>query len=282
MCNQKYLQSIIVLCLLSLMSTGAYSASIDGYGEAINQAGRQRMLSQRMVKAFAQIGLQIWYAKPRKQLKKALQLYQTQLENLKGFAKSSNSRKALSRVETVWKKYKVLASGRVSQENAVKFNQMSEQLLQASQKVVEALVDEAKSEKAHIVDISGRQRMLSQRMAKFYLLMSWGLVHTDYQSEFKKAEQEFSQALLELKASSLNTTEISEALQKVDKQWRFFQLTKIMDEDQYLPYIVARTTESLLQDMNRITGMYAKRTTGNAIKTLAAMENGAKAVSLRR
>ncbi|MCU7937416.1 MAG: type IV pili methyl-accepting chemotaxis transducer N-terminal domain-containing protein [Candidatus Thiodiazotropha sp. (ex Dulcina madagascariensis)] len=264
------------------MSTGAYSASIDGYGEAINQAGRQRMLSQRMVKAFAQIGLQIWYAKPRKQLKKALQLYQTQLENLKGFAKSSNSRKALSRVETVWKKYKVLASGRVSQENAVKFNQMSEQLLQASQKVVEALVDEAKSEKAHIVDISGRQRMLSQRMAKFYLLMSWGLVHTDYQSEFKKAEQEFSQALLELKASSLNTTEISEALQKVDKQWRFFQLTKIMDEDQYLPYIVARTTESLLQDMNRITGMYAKRTTGNAIKTLAAMENGAKAVSLRR
>lgn len=108
--------------------------------------------------------------------------------------------------------------------------------------------------------------MLSQRMAKFYLLLSWGLDQTEYHDEFNKAEQEFSQALLELKASSLNTTEISNALEKVEKQWRFFQLTKIMDKDKYLPSIVARTTESLLQDMNKITGMYAKRTAGTSIQ----------------
>ena len=99
--------------------------------------------------------------------------------------------------------------------------------------------------------------MLSQRMAKFYLLLAWGVDDPVYRDEFRKAEQEFSHALDELNGSSLNTPEINEVLETVGKQWRFFQLTKIMDADQYLPSIVARTTESLLQDMNRITGMYA-------------------------
>ncbi|MCU7848190.1 MAG: hypothetical protein KZQ89_09340 [Candidatus Thiodiazotropha sp. (ex Lucinoma kastoroae)] len=101
--------------------------------------------------------------------------------------------------------------------------------------------------------------MLSQRMAKFYLLLSWGLDQTDYHDEFNKAKQEFSQALLELKASSLNTTEISNALVKVEKQWRFFQLTKIMDKDKYLPSIVTRTTESLLQDYEQDYGDVCKK-----------------------
>ena len=95
-------------------------------------------------------------------------------------------------------------------------------------------------------------------MAKFYLLLSWGLEHPDYHREFEKAESEFSDALLELNGSSLNTEEIKQVLDKVKKQWRFFQLTKIMDEGQYLPSVVARTTETLLKDMNRVTGMYAK------------------------
>ncbi|MEL0586015.1 MAG: type IV pili methyl-accepting chemotaxis transducer N-terminal domain-containing protein [Candidatus Thiodiazotropha sp. (ex. Lucinoma kazani)] len=263
---QITLPSILMLFLLTLISSGLSAAPIEDYGEAVNQAGRQRMLSQRMVKSYAQIGLEIWYARPRKQLNGALKLYQKQLDNLKRFAKSANSQSALSRAEAVWKKYQVLAGTDINPDNAVNFNHMSEQLLQASQKVVEALVKEAKSEKAHIVDVSGRQRMLSQRMAKFYLLLSWGLDQTEYHDEFNKAEQEFSQALLELKASSLNTTEISTALEKVEKQWRFFQLTKIMDKDKYLPSIVARTTESLLQDMNKITGMYAKRTAGTPIQ----------------
>ncbi|MCU7853944.1 MAG: type IV pili methyl-accepting chemotaxis transducer N-terminal domain-containing protein [Candidatus Thiodiazotropha sp. (ex Monitilora ramsayi)] len=259
--DRKHRYLILLLSLLCFYSIGSSAEPIADYGEAINQAGRQRMLSQRMVKAFAQIGQQILYANPRKQLTAAIKLYQKQLDNLKAFARSKASQRALARAEKVWTRYRKTANGEVNLDNAIELNQISEELLQASQQVVQALVQEAKTEKAHIVDISGRQRMLSQRMAKFYLLLSWGLEDQVYHSEFKKAEQEFSQALLELNGSSLNTSEIKEVLDKVKKQWRFFQLTKIMDEGQYLPSVVARTTETLLKDMNRATGLYAKVST---------------------
>ena len=256
--GQIYGYLIVLLMLFGSFSVTVYAEPINDYGEAINQAGRQRMLSQRMVKAFVQIGQQVLYANPRGQLDSAIELYQRQLDNLKGFARSDQAKLALNSAEAVWGRYRVVASGEVNLKNAMKLNDLSEELLQASQQVVQALVREARTEKARIVDISGRQRMLSQRMAKFYLLLSWGLEHPEYHREFKKAESEFSEALMELNGSSLNTEEIKQVLDKVKKQWRFFQLTKIMDEGQYLPSVVARTTETLLQDMNRVTGMYAK------------------------
>ncbi|MCU7943601.1 MAG: type IV pili methyl-accepting chemotaxis transducer N-terminal domain-containing protein [Candidatus Thiodiazotropha sp. (ex Cardiolucina cf. quadrata)] len=259
MCRQK-ICFLILLSLTLCIPLGGSAEPIEDYGEAINQAGRQRMLSQRMVKAFAQIGQRILFANPREQLTSAIRLYQKQLNNLKSFARSEKTKRALLRAETVWKRYKDVADGEVDINSAIKLNGLSEELLQVSQKVVEALVQEAGTEKAHIVDISGRQRMLSQRMAKYYLLLSWGVEDSQFHGEFKKAEMEFSQALAELNGSSLNTAEISEVLEKVNKQWRFFQLTKLMDKGKYLPSVVARTTESLLQDMNRVTGMYAKVT----------------------
>ncbi|MCG8487741.1 MAG: type IV pili methyl-accepting chemotaxis transducer N-terminal domain-containing protein [Chromatiales bacterium] len=247
-----------IVFLSLLVPVGTVAEPITDYGEAINQAGRQRMLSQRVVKAFAQIGQSVLFANPRKQLDSASELYQVQLNNLKAFSVSTQTQQALAHAETVWKNYKKLASGEVNSINAVKLNALSETLLQASQRVVEALVQEAGTEKAHIVDLSGRQRMLSQRIAKYYLLLSWGIDDSSYLNEFKQAEAEFSLALTELNDSSLNTDEINQLLIKVNKQWHFFQLTKLMDQGDYLPSIVARTTETLLHDMNRVTGLYAK------------------------
>jgi len=254
----RYALFIILINILTPFHGVAGSAPISDYGEAINQAGRQRMLSQRAVKAYAQIGQKVYFAKPDRQLKDSLNLYQTQLDNLTAFARGGESQAALRRAARVWEEFEKIARDTVSRDYVVKLNKKSEELLQASQAVVQALVKEAGTEGAHIVDISGRQRMLSQRMAKYYLLLSWGLDDPQYREEFNKAEQEFSAAMNELSGSIQNTPEIKEGLTGVEKQWRFFQLTKIMDSDQYLPSIVARTTESLLQDMNRITGMYAK------------------------
>ena len=52
---------------------------------AINKSGRQRMLSQRMTKAYCRIGLNIRRDEAEKQLSDAIPLFERQLADLKAF-----------------------------------------------------------------------------------------------------------------------------------------------------------------------------------------------------
>jgi len=54
----KTLPSVLLAFFLTLAGNEAL-AQISDINSAINKAGRQRMLSQRMAKAYFQIGLQI-------------------------------------------------------------------------------------------------------------------------------------------------------------------------------------------------------------------------------
>ena len=76
---------------------------------------------------------------------------------------------------------------------------------------------------AEAMNLSGMQRMLSQRIAKLYLALSWHLPIEQLPQSFAHTVGEFEQALLTLQKAPQNTSEINSGLQKVDAQWRFSQ-----------------------------------------------------------
>ena len=87
------LRLLLLLSLLPLCLPA--QADISTLGEAINKAGRQRMLSQRMLKDYALIGLDVNAVKAQKQLDAAIQLFDSQLAELEKYAPNKKIRKAL-------------------------------------------------------------------------------------------------------------------------------------------------------------------------------------------
>lgn len=251
---------IIAIALIPALFLGlpAQAASLD-FSETINKAGRQRMLSQRIVKAYAQLVLDVQYDESLKQLNKSIKLFDAQLSELTGTSPSQPVKDSLDQVKQLWTPFKAIAGKPATRAGAIELIEMNDALLVATHKVVLKLQHAAGTESARVVNVSGRQRMLSQRIAKYYMLLSMGVNVSGMAEEMERSRYEFEGALADLKTSSLNTPQITHALQEVERQWGVFRKSfQLSESGKFIPLLVAMASERVLQQMNDITTYYAE------------------------
>lgn len=249
----------VSLGLLSGLPVSA--AAIVDINEAINKAGRMRMLSQRMAKLYCQIGLGVLPDKARELLAASMKLYREHLVELKTFAPSADIRATYEELEQIWRQYEKLLNATPSRENAQRIASVNEDALRIAHLATTQLELHAGTSVGRLINISGRQRMLSQRMAKFYMFRQWGITTPDMEKEARLAQREFVSALQALNQAPENSEKIKGELELAGTQWLFFEqaLRQQAAAGQAQTYTehVATTSERILQVMDRITGLYA-------------------------
>jgi len=247
---------ITTIALIALILPLTSMAEKLTLAEGINKAGRQRMLTQRMVKAYCQMGMELRYRKSEKQLNAAIQLFDAQLSELQQFSITAEVKGGLAKVENLWKGVKETVSAEVTKNNIERLRADAEKLLIASHQVVLMLQDLSGTSQGKLVNIAGRQRMLSQRIANLYLMQAWGFEKEPYITDYKTAINEFNSALALLKNAPENTKKISELLEKVSLQWGVFQHSAKLKKGKYIPALITRSADKILTQMNIITGLY--------------------------
>ncbi len=253
------IRHFFILIALLLFAAPEIQAAKLTMGDAINKAGRQRMLSQRIVKAYALVGQKAMLSATM-QLRDSVALFEKQLQELSNFAATKEEKAQITEVSRLWKKFKPMATAKPDQSKATELAQLSDEVLAAAHQFVLLLQKRSGTNLGRLVNISGRQRMLSQRIAKFYVLRSWGLDDPSYPKEMDQAIREFTEALHTLRIAPENTSDINDALAKVEKDWNTFKLSKKVRGGKYIPSLVVRSLDKILGQMNYITALYASIT----------------------
>jgi len=262
---KKFAIAVFSMVLGCFFALPAFAISADSpqitLSSAINKAGRQRMLSQRMVKSYCQVGQQILVDKSRKQLQDSIALFEAQLLELRQVAPNQETQTAVTKMEALWGPFKGVVSKAPTKEDGKKLIGMSEELLQAAQKTTLLLQDAAGTQAGRMVNIAGRQRMLSQRMAKFYMQKRRGFNSSEVNDGLEQARNEFKGAQQELLDSPQNTPAIRKELELAKMQWVFFENALAQDsaQDPTFAVNVATSSERILEVMDRVTGLYEKR-----------------------
>lgn len=260
--RRRFLQWGLVASLALAAARPARAGGIADIGEAINRAGRLRMLSQRIAKAYCQVGQRIQAGKASRILDESVAMFADHLADLRAFAPSEEIHQTYADLDRAWQAYAKAVGEPPSPDGARWAAALSEGVLRLAHLGTTQLELQAGSPAGRLVNISGRQRMLSQRLAMFYMLKRWGVTAPEMDQEARVAHGEFASALAALARAPENTAAIRADLELVKVQWRYFdEALKLQGwggENDYHAQDVATNSERILEAMDRVTAAYAR------------------------
>jgi len=245
------------LGIFFLLTASLMAIEIQSPEDAVNIAGKQRMYTQRMLKDYAMVGMGNTFGDPAQDLKKTIEEFSDHLASLKKYAKSDAVKKSMNEVEILWEPLQKTLQETPEIGKAEKLQKDLEALLKASDKTTKLFAEESGKASGEIVNIAGRQRMLSQKMASLYMLKVWGVKDPKFKTELDDTLTLFKISLEKLEKSPLNNDEINALLAKVKRSFVFFEMMN-RSKSKFVPTLIYKKSNDILKNMNSVTQLYVK------------------------
>lgn len=251
---------ILLLCLSFVQFSFSQYKNLN---EAINDAGKQRMLSQKIAKSYLMIASDVQIDKYQKELDQDMAMFAESLQKLTSYFKDNEIvLKEITKIDRFWLQFREVASS--SEYDKDKCNSIirrADLLLKATQIVVKSIAAKDKTKIGGIIDKSGSLRMLSQKLTVYYVALHLKLSVAGVDERFNETITLLDKRLTDLIAlKNFNTDEINSKLKRVTADWSFIK-RKLSSNNSSSPAIMAVTLNNLMLQMDEITGLYSKITT---------------------
>ncbi|MFM2053092.1 MAG: hypothetical protein RL456_1129 [Pseudomonadota bacterium] len=228
------------------------------YADAINRAGRLRMLSQRIVKLYALAAMGVEAPGSRALLLDSGTQVAHSLTLLGRSLSQPTFGDLIEAVQAIWASLHASLSSAPVAARIAAIDQDAERLLDLADRLTQALENAGLAPTLHVINVSGRQRMLAQRMAKLALLRQGpGLVAGEpWPAELAPTVEAFERGLSYLGEIPLSNPAIREALAQAATTWQAMLAAVRGGTTPASRVSLAATSEALLELFDRLTREY--------------------------
>lgn len=200
----------------------ALAADTAQTAQDIVSAGRLRMQSQRLAKLYQQAGMGLQASQAVKQIDASVGEVDAEFGRLARLARKPNVQRVLTRSEALWQEMRTALRERPAPASAERVNQLADELMIHTGKLSMLIEGEGVTPVGRLLDLSSRLNMLSQRMARLYLLAQGNNRSQGVVIDIEQARKEFATGLQELDTARENSPASRDAIGLAKNQWIFF------------------------------------------------------------
>lgn len=241
-------------------------------GAAMNIAAKQRMLTQRIGKAYLMKAMGENTTQAQRELDASLILFEENQRILSLFAPNKEIKEEVRRVDNFWSIYKNIVSAEPNREDALQVVEGNSQILEACDKSFMLLKNYASSLPNASKDpmVSGTQiaeaiskastiRLLSQRLALYYTAYKWDIDSDKTKAVLKKCIDDIQFTITELFTSGITSQDADDALGTVVGHWKLLRdgSDKILKLE-FTVNDIFETTNSMLYASEKLAAVYEK------------------------
>jgi hypothetical protein len=251
-------RTLLRLATVTIIAPTAHSANAEiSLATAINRLARFRALAQRCAKLYAQVSLNVLPEKGNSTLAAAQRLVQTGFDELAAGTYSTDIVQQIALIKSSAANLTALIAGAPKREVLATVSAEADKMTAQAIKGTDLLTTYAKSGTAKIIDTAGKQRFLSQRIAKNYFLLSAGINTPTIRPQMLADRAEFKAAVATMQNAPISTAAIRVDLDLLNAQWFMFE--SAIDKAQDRPNVmedVATASERILEIANNLTNRY--------------------------
>ena len=224
-------------------------------GEAVNRAGQLRMLSQRIVKCYAQLVIGLNETEAMESLADCVARVEANLGIIDKAISGQGYGDLVERVRGSWRELFGLCGAKANRASLMLVDTLAENMLTDSENLTAFLESSGLISNLKILNISGRQRMISQRIAKLSFL--YAIEKTElYLLQLQEMTTGFQIGLDYLCEVPLSSASIRSNLDMALAEWKHLsQMLRSASLSRTLGAI-ADSSEKLLAVSERLTDQY--------------------------
>jgi AmiR/NasT family two-component response regulator len=221
--------------------------------QAINRAGQQRMLSQRLVKLYALSCSGTDAAAAAVLMRESIGRIDDNLGLLESDLSAATFGDLVAAAKDGWQKLRQLLDAAPHSSQLQALDAAAEVVVAQANALIDALEDSGQASSVGVVNQAGRLRLLSQRMAKLALL---GACVPGASQAMAACADAFEAGLRELAQSPLSTPEIRILLGQGEREWKVMReaVPKVGQAAGRMK--VAAASEELFSVFDRLTEAY--------------------------
>ena len=249
--------AVLAMCLSCALPATAQNVVMLN---SVAAAGKQRMLSQRALKAYAQLSLNVAPEKAAPILAASMEELKNSNVRLRAMAKEATL-DALQAQAVLIDKLAAAVAMPPSSSSVHQAAQVSEELLNNAEAVTQNFMKSGSEAPAAMVNLAARQRMLSQRAASAYFVYHAVIRSPDLKARALKAAADFKTAITAFDDARSEFPQIAERIEMARVQMIFFDnaLSNIDSPTREQFATIATVSERVLSEMDAMTTEMVKQ-----------------------